>query len=141
MGKKWLCVGLLVLLLCGCSIKEKYDKVLIPEEKENTAVLQIEEETYNGGEYSQYLVNHYEYHDVEVGQKVYGGYGEVSVQSADSQHIVLKIDGNWIEPKEDGSISLLDKGLKSIDVPIGESVKIATQTMDAGATLTISYGY
>ncbi len=80
------------------------------------------------------------YTDLNVGDELYSGFHSVvTVKSVDEEKIVLSLDGCLIEPNPNGTINLRAEPLKEITLEKGEDIILASQTMDAGVTLTISY--
>ena len=102
------------------------------------AALSVETKDYNDLGESVDNINTYE--NLKAGDEVYrSAYGVIKVKSVNAERIVLKIDGYFVEPNEDGSINLSAHSLKKITIQRGESIKLNSQTMDAGVKLTIKY--
>ena len=64
---------------------------------------------------------------------------KIVVKSVSNSKIVLGIDGYLVEPNEDGTIDLRKDPIKEIKIEAGQSVELASQTMDAGIHLIITY--
>ena len=65
-------------------------------------------------------------------------YASIEVDEVSDEKIGLKLKG-LVEENEDGSVSLNKKQLDHIYVKMGETVKLVTQTMDAGAEYIVVY--
>ena len=73
---------------------------------------------------------------------IYGSsFGHLQIKYVDEEEIILKItDGGFVYKDPDSlGIDLNADPLKEIPLDSGDSVTIASTTMDAGVTLTISY--
>ena len=80
------------------------------------------------------------YNPLEAGDVVFDdGYYRVAVESVSEDVIVLDVDGCLIEPNSDGTINLRADSVDEIEIAVGESVELVSQTMDAGIRLIISY--
>ena len=129
--KKLTCLCLLTILLMsclsGCGKAETADKKLTVTASEWWEL---------GGEDLDPVV----FSPVKKGDEVYNGYSSViTVKSVSEDKIVLAIDGGLVEPNEDGSINLNREPLKKLTLEPGQSVELASQTMDAGVHIMISF--
>ena len=73
--------------------------------------------------------------DVVYDQRDY----KLVVKSVSKDKIVLSGDGYLVETNEDGTIDLRKDPIKEIKIEAGQSVELASQTMDAGIHLIITY--
>ena len=63
----------------------------------------------------------------------------LKVKSVSEDSIVLSSGGILVEKNSDGTVNLSAKAPDSFTIKSGESIELATQTMDAGATVVITY--
>ena len=81
-----------------------------------------------------------DFNPLEAGDVVFDdGYYRVAIESVSEDMIVLDVDGCLVEPNSDGTINLRADSVDEIEIDAGESVTLASQTMDAGIRLIISY--
>lgn len=80
------------------------------------------------------------YTEIRAKEELYNGYSsKVTVKKFSEEKIDLSLDGCLVEPNENGSINMNKDPLKKITIKSGQTVKLVSQTMDAGVTLEISY--
>ncbi len=80
------------------------------------------------------------YNPLEAGDVVFDDRdGTIEIESVTEDLIVLSVDGCLIEKNSDGTINLRADPIEEIELEPGESIELASQTMDAGITLIISY--
>ena len=63
----------------------------------------------------------------------------LKVKSVSEDKVVLSSGGILVEKNSDGTVNLSAKAPDSFTIKSGESLELATQTMDAGATVVITY--
>ena len=81
-----------------------------------------------------------QYDDPQKGDVIYDDFGAtLTVESVSDKKIVLASGGGLIEPNADGTISLRNKGADTYTIKPGESIELHTQTMDAGATVIVTF--
>ena len=81
-----------------------------------------------------------QYDDPQKGDVIYDSFGaSLTVESVSDKKIVLANGGGLIEPNADGSINLMGKGPDTYTIKSGESLELHTQSMDAGATVIITF--
>nr|WP_027871101.1 hypothetical protein [[Eubacterium] cellulosolvens] len=124
-----LTVLVLVVCLWGCDL---------PDEDTTGRQLNIGYDYWNDmGSGDEGLKKHTDLRRREI---VYeDSFGTFRVYSANSKRITLEIkEGAFVEKDGDG-INLNAEPLKRITIEKGESVTVASQTMDAGVKLTFRY--
>jgi len=130
--------GLMMISVFGCSAT----KTVKPEETEpeelDTKLTVIETEWNDQGSTEEDTVV---YTSLSEGDVVYDEIdGKITVKSVSEKKIVLCIeDGCFVEPNENGGINLNADPLKVITLKCGESIELASQTMDEGVNLYIAY--
>ena len=63
-------------------------------------------------------------------------YTNITIQEIKDDSIVIAFENSYyVEPNEDGSISLKGEPLKTLEVKVGEEKEVVSQTMDAGTYL------
>ena len=65
-------------------------------------------------------------------------FGKIKVIEVSEDYITLGFEGGFVERKGDG-INLLAEPLTEFKVTHGQTVKFASQTMDAGVTVTFTF--
>ena len=81
-----------------------------------------------------------EFNPLEAGDVVYDdGYYRIEIESVNEDVIVLDVDGCLVEPNSDGTINLRAESVDEIEIAVGESIELVSQTMDSGINLIISY--
>jgi len=88
--------------------------------------------------------NTYAYQEVTAGNVIYDTTNDMvpvtfEVVDVTPTSITLKINGELVERNEDGSINLNAESLEEITVNKGETIELATKSMDAGKNFTINY--
>lgn len=63
----------------------------------------------------------------------------LKVKSVSEDKVVLSSGGILVEKNSDGTVNLSAKAPDSFTIKSGESIELTTQTMDAGATVVITY--
>lgn len=140
-------------LLCGCG----GNTAGVVEEKQSTeptdCVLVVETTTWGygkvvvgGGELGKTEVGISSDTDVTTFDNINEGdllFGKFStflkVKSVSEDKVVLSSGGILVEKNSDGTVNLSAKAPDSFTIKSGESIELATQTMDAGATVVITY--
>lgn len=80
------------------------------------------------------------FEDLNAGDELYNGFGStIKIKSIDEDEIKLDIDGCLVIPNADGSISLRSDPIEKVTLKRGETIELASQTMDAGVKLRIDY--
>ncbi|SCX94903.1 hypothetical protein [Butyrivibrio sp. INlla14] len=81
-----------------------------------------------------------EFIDLKKGEVIYEyAHYKLTVKKISEDAVVLCSSGGLIEQNPDGTINLNDKGPKTFTIPVNSEMKIASQSMDGGVSLTISY--
>ena len=63
----------------------------------------------------------------------------ITISSVNEERIVLDVDGAMVEPNDDGTINLRMEPIEKVTLKCAETIKLVSQTMDAGTTLVISF--
>lgn len=81
-----------------------------------------------------------EYVDVKKGDVIFDdGYYKLTVKRISEDDVILSSSGGLIEKNPDGTINLNDEGPKNFTIASDNEMHIASQSMDGGVVLTISY--
>ena len=83
----------------------------------------------------------YDYTPVVQGDEYFciDSYSSLEVHSVTDDKVVLYLDGCMVEPNKDGTINLNADPIKKLTINKGQTVKLVSQTMDAGINVEISY--
>lgn len=80
------------------------------------------------------------YTSINKGELLYEGFdSKIKVKSVSNKKLVLDIDGYLVETEPDGRIDMRKTPLNRLTLEVGQSVELATLTMDAGAHISISF--
>ena len=80
------------------------------------------------------------YNELKAGDVIYRGFSSViTIKSVNENKVVFDIDGYLVIPNDDGSINLNADPLESLILTSGDTVELATQTMDEGGNITITF--
>lgn len=66
-------------------------------------------------------------------------FGTIKVVEVTKEELVLGFEGGFAKYKDTGSISLLDDPLTEFRLGRGDTVKLGSQTMDAGVIVTVTF--
>ncbi len=81
-----------------------------------------------------------EFTTLNKGDVIYDtSFGVITIKSVDDHKVVLNVDGAMVEPNSDGTINLRKDPITKITLNAGESIRLASQTMDAGVHMEISF--
>ncbi len=81
-----------------------------------------------------------EFTDIKKGDVIYEyAHYKLTVKRISEDAVILRSSGGLIEANPDGTINLNDNGPKTFTIPVNSEMKIASQSMDGGVSLTISY--
>ena len=132
--------SMLILTLCGCSANLSLDKNKSGTTTDNldtSLEVSIREWNDMGSSYESTE----EYTDLKKGDEIYSGYGStIKVKSIDQDKIVLVIkDSCFVKPNDDGTTNLRADHIVKLTINKGETKEIKSSTMDAGASLKITY--
>ena len=141
------------MLLCGCSGNTAGVTEEKPSAESTDYILVVETTTWGygkvvigGGEIGKTEVGISSDTDVTTfdniseGDIIFDKFSTfLKVKSVSEDKVVLSSGGILVEKNSDGTINLSAKAPDSFTIKSGESIKLATQTMDAGATVTITY--
>ena len=131
---------MLILTLCGCSASLSLDKNKSGTTTDNldtSLEVSIREWNDMGSSYESTE----EYTDLKKGDEIYSGYGStIKVKSIDQDKIVLVIkDSCFVKPNDDGTTNLRADPIVKLTINKGETKEIKSSTMDAGASLKLTY--
>ena len=77
---------------------------------------------------------------LQKGDVVYDGhFVKIKVKSVNESRIVLTIEGDMVEPNDDGTINLDAKPIEKLELECGQSIELVSTSMSAGFNLVISY--
>ena len=130
--------GLMMISVFGCNATKTVKPEKTEHEELDTELTVIETEWNDQGSTEEDTVV---YTSLSKGDEVYDGFdGKITVKYVSAKKIVLSIeDGCFVEPNENGTINLNKDSLELITLECGQSIELASQTMDEGVNLYIAY--